>query len=465
MFMSFLDDYSINNSIKNMRELSSAQIVAIRGIVSLFDDSSRANVADVHASVFGLIQNEASANRALNRLLTEFNICADKNGIAIKMQITAGKKGGSRNRWIWFSGASSGVSHITGDLDRAVPYYSQQAELDPYAPKIIILTFNEIEFEQVLKLFTERPAVFPGDNITGYDLGMYGHYKAVAVRVPEQGELGAYAAAERAWSSWAPAAIFIVGIGYGAKPDDGQECGDVLVSGEVQDCNRVRKELGSPETLNRGSRVYNASRSLYQKAYDLDTAYAKVKKAAGWPNVHFGKLLSKDALINDLSYLTELISRVDRGAVGGEMEGAGLGDFAYRCGEKFKWIIIKGISDFADGNKGVSKKKRQTLASKNAAIVAKALIESLPPPDDEPAAEAKQFTGLPSGETKDYDNVKQLIDLYGRDISMMQPNAAVDAWEAGAAPGRRNARYSGSHGQASGPGCRARWSGGRRPRR
>jgi len=45
---------------------------------------------------------------------------------------------------------------------------------------------------------------------------------------------------------------------------------------------------------------------------------------------------------------------------GGEMEGAGI---SAACASKNKnWIIVKGICDFADGNKDVDKDKNQIIA-------------------------------------------------------------------------------------------------------
>jgi nucleoside phosphorylase len=81
-------------------------------------------------------------------------------------------------------------------------------------------------------------------------------------------------------------------------------------------------------------------------------------------NVKAGLLLSGEKLVDDTSFRKQL-RKAESEAVGGEMEGAGVAAAANR--EKTPWIVVKGVSDFADGKKKVKKRERQARAARNAA--------------------------------------------------------------------------------------------------
>ena len=51
-------------------------------------------------------------------------------------------------------------------------------------------------------------------------------------------------------------------------------------------------------------------------------------------------------------------------ARGGEMEAAGL--YTAASERNIDWIVVKGICDWADGEKQVDKRKRQLIAATNA---------------------------------------------------------------------------------------------------
>ena len=81
----------------------------------------------------------------------------------------------------------------------------------------------------------------------------------------------------------------------------------------------------------------------------------KVTKEGRIPVIHAKTIISAPWLINDLSVLNKIMDNDPR-AVGGEMEGqilAGIhNDFlSLNPPRKLDTIIIKGVSDHADGNK------------------------------------------------------------------------------------------------------------------
>ena len=82
-------------------------------------------------------------------------------------------------------------------------------------------------------------------------------------------------------------------------------------------------------------------------------------------------ILSGERLIDNIDYRDQLLN-LEKNAVGGEMEGAGL--YVSSHDHKVDWIVIKAICDWADGNKKKNETQRQKRAATNAA---KFLVEAL----------------------------------------------------------------------------------------
>lgn len=156
-----------------------------------------------------------------------------------------------------------------------------------------------------------------------------------------------------------PQKIIMVGIAYGLKPQT-QQIGEILVSSHIRDYERQRIGLGpnnEMQSVQRGDRP-QASTQLLDRCRSAQIDWKG-------PKVHVGLLLSGDKLVDHAEFLTQLRA-VEPEAIGGEMEAAGLYAAAHR--EKVDWIVIKAISDWADGNKkDQEEEKRQQLAASNAA--------------------------------------------------------------------------------------------------
>ncbi|HYU15401.1 MAG TPA: hypothetical protein VEL05_05000 [Candidatus Acidoferrum sp.] len=85
-------------------------------------------------------------------------------------------------------------------------------------------------------------------------------------------------------------------------------------------------------------------------------------------SVEFGCLLTGSALIKSRAYRDELVGRSADFApriVGGEMEGVGLLSTAER--ERPRWILVKGVGDFADEEQVGDVRANRELACANAA--------------------------------------------------------------------------------------------------
>jgi hypothetical protein len=75
-------------------------------------------------------------------------------------------------------------------------------------------------------------------------------------------------------------------------------------------------------------------------------------------------VLSGEKLIDHPEFRKRLLERAPE-AIGGEMEGAGLYAAAHQ--HHVDWILVKAISDWADGKKAQHKDENQALAARNAA--------------------------------------------------------------------------------------------------
>jgi hypothetical protein len=98
-----------------------------------------------------------SANTALKRLLDAINKAADAEQIPLRAEITADKKGGAANRWVWFEGPVPGPAlPYTGELS-AIPQgqlITDQLGLPQEdRPIIVLITFNEHETVAVTRQF------------------------------------------------------------------------------------------------------------------------------------------------------------------------------------------------------------------------------------------------------------------------------------------------------------------------
>jgi nucleoside phosphorylase len=134
-----------------------------------------------------------------------------------------------------------------------------------------------------------------------------------------------------------PHFIVSLGIAFGASEDD-QSIGDILISRQVQDYERVR--AGEGGVVPRGDKM-PAHPVLYARC---DVAKGSWSRCA----IHGGLLLSGEKLVDDpalKSYLWGLFPE----AIGGEMEGGGIAAACYR--RQVPWIVIKSICDWGE-NKG-----------------------------------------------------------------------------------------------------------------
>lgn len=229
---------------------------------------------------------------------------------------------------------------------------------------VLLVTVTDTETDAVYDVLNEHHArlqknVFIG-NIVYRDLGTIGGARTFLVR-SEMGTSGlgsSLLTINASIQALRPDAIIMVGIAFGLKPD-GQKIGDVLVSRQLMlyDLQRVGTDTtGAYQIRPRGDRPAAAPRLVNNFRAGRDT-WRKVES-------HFGLILSGEKLVDNQDFCDQLRD-IEPEAIGGDMEGAGL--YVAAQDQKVDWIVVKAISDWANGKKHESKEANQQLAARNAA--------------------------------------------------------------------------------------------------
>lgn len=240
---------------------------------------------------------------------------------------------------------------------------TQPQEL-PYPGDILLVTVTKVETEAVLNQWAkelQQPFTrhFAGDQTFLY-LGMVSgaHTWLVQSEMGSGGQSGSFPTVSASIQALCPAAIIMVGIAFGIDPQK-QRIGDILIARQLvaYELQRIGTDASDlPRIHFRGERAASSPRLL-------DRFRSGAIDWKGAP-LDFGLVLSGDKLIDQRDFRDQLLSHEPE-AVGGEMEGAGLYAAAQR--QKVDWILVKAVCDYADGQKGQDKARRQNKAARNAA--------------------------------------------------------------------------------------------------
>jgi nucleoside phosphorylase len=265
---------------------------------------------------------------------------------------------------------------------------------------VLLVTVNANETAAVLAAFLEPGMAAKWETRHGrlyQDLGRHGDFRVVHT-ICEMGAIGpaaAIARVTRAIDDWSADVVMGVGIAFGAKPSD-QKFGDVLVASNIQPYEPQR--VGAKGHLVLRSDRISASTAWLNRLRQvnqgqLPSGGLKSGSLRAWPRVDFGLMLSGEKLVDDLDCREALQQAAQGQAKGGEMEGAGI--HAAAVDSNTPWLIVKAISDWADGSKaGATPEQKaeaetmQRLAAANAALVARAALTLEPSPGQTESAQA-----------------------------------------------------------------------------
>lgn len=152
--------------------------------------------------------------------------------------------------------------------------------------------------------------------------------------------------------------VVMVGIAFGVDKTS-QRIGDVLLAESIIPYNS--KRVGQKNTISRGIEA-PSSRVLLNRFKGLKATWEHFLDEGLLAKLIPTRILSGEELVDNEKHRNKLIKE-NPDAKGGEMEGAGL--YA-ACDGTADWILIKGICDFADGQKGLNKGTNQVVAMQSA---------------------------------------------------------------------------------------------------
>lgn len=231
---------------------------------------------------------------------------------------------------------------------------------------VLLITATPTETERVheqLDLICDGGILKVNDNNRQiYYLGKCNGYNVVHCQcgsMGTQGEKSSILTTSEAIQTWSSIkCVIMVGIAFGMYEEDGQRFSDVLVASKIYPYENQR--LNKDNSIDYRGEFASSNQKL------LD-AFSVVSDKWKWNNLSSEKtkieicpLLSGEKLVDNLSQRNKLKSSFPD-CRGGEMEGIGIASVCKRY-EK-PWILLKGICDFADGNKGENKKEKQKDAA------------------------------------------------------------------------------------------------------
>ncbi|RYU81263.1 5'-methylthioadenosine/S-adenosylhomocysteine nucleosidase family protein [Hymenobacter persicinus] len=229
---------------------------------------------------------------------------------------------------------------------------------------IVLVTVTEIEKECLHERISPLPELthilVVQKQFYTYYLGMLGKYAVCHVesRMGTSGAGASIMTVQQAIEFVKPVIIIMVGIAFGGD-ETKQRIGDVLVSELVVQYENIKIKRNKIEC--RGFRQMSSVLlfNRFTKPIGWSFSLTKTRKS----KIIYGHLLSGEKLVDDKKYRDQLL-KIFEPAIGGEMEGAGLVSVAHAYNKN--WLVVKGICDFADGNKAVNKIKKQYLAARAA---------------------------------------------------------------------------------------------------
>jgi nucleoside phosphorylase len=235
---------------------------------------------------------------------------------------------------------------------------------------VLLFVATQLELEALREVAVARQLGFEGQESTigtFYLLGQLGGRRVVAVKTSTGGlgPKGSSANARFYVEATGATSLFLVGIAFGIDRKT-QNVGDVLVSRSVfpyDDRSVVDQAQGwHYDYASRNVRKFLANGALVKMVEQFLLGSENRDRAK------IGCLLTGSAQVRSEKYRDYLLRTCRVAAsniIGGEMEAIGLLSLHER--NRCIWLVVKGISDFADGDSGDDADAGKKLACSNAA--------------------------------------------------------------------------------------------------
>lgn len=243
---------------------------------------------------------------------------------------------------------------------------SCQASAEPGCDLAIVVALKTPELDAVLALPWDWAVVDRDGDATVYHRGTFRRRDgtlgtAIAVRAGQMGMPAATALATKVALLFRPRCLAMVGICAGNK--DGTALGDLIVANPTWDYgsgkHMMKDETPSFEPAPYPLALSTRVRSIVERhegETDMLSALRKAfpgKPPASVPNLHIGPFASGAAVVARGSMVTEVKEQQHRKLLAIDMEAYGVAMASHELPEpQPEFLIVKGVSDFADEDKG-----------------------------------------------------------------------------------------------------------------
>jgi nucleoside phosphorylase len=274
-------------------------------------------------------------------------------------------------------------------LRRGLDAAQADRQASAVAADVVLVTATSTEhreLERAAKEFGFGFTAQPGRAGDYYRLGEVGTNRVVAIRV-SMGAFspdGAAARCIQARAETQATTIVLIGTAFGIDRTR-QNIGDVIVSESVflyDDRRVVDAEEGSASKYNvrYPSKARKVASGIWHDRFRR-LAEQYLQDGAS-EKVDLGIILSGGARIEAAAYRDELVASLppmDQPVVGGEMEGMGAMSAALSTDPHDPgWVVVKGISDFADAPSRSKIKETRAVAARASAMAVLRVLQ-LPP--------------------------------------------------------------------------------------
>jgi nucleoside phosphorylase len=243
---------------------------------------------------------------------------------------------------------------------------------------VVLLTALPLERDALLKYI--GPVQESKAKGREYHRGKVGPYDVVVCCALGMGNVRSGIVATEAIGIWNPAQIILTGYAGGVKKKNERYLGDVLVPEQVVDYEMGKAK---PEGLERRYQAYRPARALVDAAKTLPPNSWAMSVKAPRPDETTGRVVP-NALVGTVASGQKVITAPDviqdlqsdwAELIGVEMEGVGVALAAYQSESAPGFLLVKGISDWADPAK---EDGWQLYAAEAAAAFTVALLNARP---------------------------------------------------------------------------------------
>ena len=238
---------------------------------------------------------------------------------------------------------------------------------------VVILTALDLEYQAIReKLVNVR--LHRHQQGTRFEVGRLADGRCrIALAHVGKGNQSAAVLAERAIAAFNPAALLFVGVAGALRSHIA--LGDVVVATHIY---AYHGGTSQDDGFKSRPRSWETSHSADQIARHIHRSGSWAQDLETTPAVHFGPIAAGEVVLNSTdSAHARWIDDKYNDAHAIEMEGAGVAQAGHLNG-KLPVVVVRGISDRADGTKEVSDRDQwQPRAVANAAAFAAALAEEL----------------------------------------------------------------------------------------